>query len=448
MTQRLVIRRCIGGIGVAVAATMMLVSPALAATRSIEWKNPTVANPVLSQVGKISVMTMNDDGRSTDKIEITVVNPHTKDDPCTPNPLTSTTNPPAGSRGSVPFEADVIFPCNGNYSVEAKAWTTRQGLNSADLWSSSLVMQVAIPPVPVAGLTSPGWVASEDDTNTGQIELKWDPNPEVDLIGYRIDRKVNDQSLETLAEVDANVPTTYVDAELPISEAKYTYRVVALRKGSNADDSIASTTPVVVTIASGKPANGPIEGTPVTTPTTVPSTAVPITKTITPSGSSAASRDSASPNTTADTPNPGVATSRTFEIPAMSTEDPAPASELPAAQDTGYADRLPYSSDGVADEETDDSGEILEELGAGEGTQNRRAVMIPIAAGLILAMSWVFVRLIRSEMAHADAAESLDQFSKAQWTVRSDQDDTGPVLTRSEIQAAKRSVLQMDNHGA
>lgn len=438
--------RLLSGTAGVIAAVLLGAAPAMAASRTIEWTNPTLEDPVLREAGKIAVMTHNDDGRSTDKIEIAIDNPFPADDPCSPSPLVSSVRPPSGSRGAVPFEVDVAFPCNGAYSVVAKAWNTRQGIDLADMWSSTLPLRVAMPPAPVAGLSSTGWVAPQGDDETGHIELQWRANTELDLIGYRIDRAVNDQSLVTLTEIGTGVPTSFVDSDLPVAGAKYTYKLVAIRKGPSADERVDSATPVMVAVTAGRPVSDPIVGVPVTTtppPTTLPK-APPSTKTITPLGSSGESTERPGAKAAAETTGETGGLSRTIELEPQDSDEPAPSSDTPTTIDTGYADRLPFSADaGAGADDTEGGGDIsFEELGAGEGTSQRRAVLVPVASGLILAVGWMFVRLIRRELAHAEAAEEVDLRSRAQWSmVTTSGDDTGPVLTRREVQAARRNEI-------
>ncbi len=81
-------------------------------------------------------------------------------------------------------------------------------------------------------------------------------------------------------------------------------------------------------------------------------------------------------------------------------------------------------------------------MGAGEETSQRRTVLVPVASGLILVVGWMFVRLIRRELAHAEAADEVDLRSGAQWSmVTTSGDDTAQVLTRREVQAARRNEL-------
>lgn len=437
--------RLLGGAAGIITAVLLGADPAMAASRTIEWTSPTLGDPVLRETGKIAVMTHNDDGRSTDKIEITIDNPFPANDPCSPSPLVSSVRPPSGTRGAVPFEVDVAFPCNGAYSVVAKAWNTRQGIDAADMWSSTLPLRVAMPPAPVAGLSSTGWVASGGDDETGRIELQWLANTELDLIGYRIDRAVNDQSLVTLTEIGAGVPTSFVDADLPVAGARYTYKLVAIRKGPSGDDRVDSGAPVMVVVTAGKPVSDPIVGVPVTTttpPTTLPK-APPSTKTITPLGSAAESAERPGAKAAAETSGETGGLSRTIELEPQSSDEPAPPSETPTTVDTGYADRLPFSADADAGaDDTEGGGDIFEELGAGEETSQRRTVLVPVASGLILVVGWMFVRLIRRELAHAEAAEEVDLRSRAQWSmVTTSGDDTAQVLTRREVQAARRNEL-------
>ncbi|MGK2957120.1 MAG: hypothetical protein ACSLFB_01680 [Acidimicrobiales bacterium] len=430
-------RSCLIG-GLVVAVVLLGAAPAMAISRSIEWINPTIGDPVFYQAGKIAIMTNNDDGRSTDKIEISIGNPPAAPDPCSPSPTISSVRPPTGTRGAVPYEADIAFPCNGTYSLVAKAWNTRQGLDLPDVWSSTLALRVSIPPATVSGLSSPGWVAATGEGSKAHIELNWNPNAEVDLLGYRVDRSINDQSLVTLGEVGVGALTKFTDADLSVAGAKYTYKVVAIRKGPSGADKIESKTPVMLSVTAP--------------PTTLPK-APPTEKTMKPSASTGESADKPVAKIPENKSAETGGLSRTIQLTPQNSDEPTQASETtPTTVDTGYDDRLPFSGQGGSG---GGSGEIsIEELGAGEGTARRRAIMVPIASSLILFVGWMFSRLVRRELAQADAKASNVHGTPtgapiAQWSMVVKQDDTGPVLTspvltspvltRSEFQAAKRN---------
>lgn len=447
--------------GLVVAAVLLGAGPAMAITRSIEWINPTIGDPALYQAGKIAIMTNNDDGRSTDKIEISIGNPPAASDPCSPSPTISSVRPPTGTRGAVPYEADIAFPCNGTYSLVAKAWNTRQGIDLADMWSSTLALRVSIPPATVSGLSSPGWVAATGEGSKAHIELNWNPNAEVDLLGYRVDRSINDQSLVTLGEVGVGAPTKFTDADLSVAGAKYTYKVVAIRKGPSGTDKIESKTPVTLSVTAGSLAGAPISGVPESPPEAPPTTlpkAPPTEKTMKPSATSGESADKPVANIPENKSAETGGLSRTIQLTPQNSDEPQASETTPTTVDTGYDDNLPFSGQGGSGQGGsggEGSGEIsIEELGAGEGTARQRAIMVPIASSLILFMGWMFSRLIRRELAQADAKASNVHGTPtgapiAQWSMVVQQDDTGPVLispvlrspvlTRSELQAAKRN---------
>lgn len=440
-------KRHSGGLLPVIAAILFFgATPAMAATRTIEWITPTVADPILRQDGKIAVMTYNDDGRSTDKIEISIENPPASEDPCRPNPVTAGVRPPDGSRGAVPFETSIAFPCNGSYSVVASAWNTRQGLDSADKWSSVVLpIKVAIAPMPVQQLSSDGWIKG-DDSWPAYIDLRWNPNNEVDLIGYRIDRSINNQSLETLVEIPAGEPTKYRDSGLEVASGTYTYKVVAIRKGASESERVESV-PVSISVEAGAESSTPISGTPETPPTTTPPAptqppAPSLEKSYTPSSSSSES----SGIKTEDNSKGTGGLSKTVQLPSQSSDQSEPANSTPTTIDTGYEDRLPFAT-GDGSGGTQGSGEaLLEELGAGESTAKRRAIMVPIAGSLILVVGWMFARLIHREVSKADLFDgSSVVVSTAPWSISPNSDDTGPILTRSELQAVKRNKQRVSS---
>ena len=436
-------KRHSGGLLLVIAAILFFgATPAMAVTRTIEWTIPTLADPVLRQDGKIAVMTFNDDGRSTDKIEISIKNPPAPGDPCRPNPVTASVMPPDGTRGLVPFETPIAFPCNGTYSVVATAWNTRQGLSGATDWSSELPIKVAIAPMQVLQPSSDGWIKG-DDSGPAHIDLRWNPNREVDLVGYRINRSINNQSLETLVELPAGEPTKYRDSGLEVASGTYTYRVVAIRKGATESERVESV-PVSISVQAGVESSTPISGTPETPPPTTPPAptqppAPTLEKTYTPSSSSGESSGKSSGIKTEDNAKSTGGLSKTVQLTSQSSDQSEPATSTPTTIDTGYEDRLPFAGDGGGG--TQGSGEaLLEELGAGEETAKRRAIMVPIAGSLVLVVGWMFARLIHREVAKADSFDgSAVVVSTAPWSIAPNSDDTGPILTRSELQAVKRN---------
>ncbi|MGW9594633.1 PA14 domain-containing protein [Streptomyces chartreusis] len=70
------------------------------------------------------------------------------------------------------------------------------------------------------------------DTTTGKAKLTWAKNPEMDLAGYRVYRRLKGASFGS-TPLATTTSTTYTDSTLPVTGAGYYYEVRAVDKAGN-----------------------------------------------------------------------------------------------------------------------------------------------------------------------------------------------------------------------
>jgi hypothetical protein len=151
-------------------------------------------------------------------------------DPCSPPTLSSLD---AGGQEQFLFEVGLpALACNGEYSVGATA-RSRPHLVTGSVTTAtvSAAFVLAAPPAVPVG------VDARLDEDAREVAVTWDPNHEVDLLGYLVERAVDDGSFEVVG--DTNEPS-YID-EVGDEGGAHAYRVRAVRRGPNADiEAVAS----------------------------------------------------------------------------------------------------------------------------------------------------------------------------------------------------------------
>ncbi|MFE5816255.1 PA14 domain-containing protein [Streptomyces sp. NPDC056479] len=90
------------------------------------------------------------------------------------------------------------------------------------------------------------------DTATGKAKLTWAKNPEMDLAGYRVHRRLKGASYGS-APLATTTSTTYTDSTLPVNGATYYYEVRAYDKAGN--ESAGTTDQAITTVDRVAPAS-------------------------------------------------------------------------------------------------------------------------------------------------------------------------------------------------
>lgn len=128
-------------------------------------------------------------------------------------------------------------------------WHLQARVNNGS-WSSAVDFVVSVPPSPVSGLAGRfinGWV-----------ELSWNPSPEPDVSGYRIQRqRPGDTAWQ---QVGAPGPQTTSYQETAGPPGTYRYRVVTVRPDGRGGKLTATSQPVSVVVQKAGSPGGPSSG--------------------------------------------------------------------------------------------------------------------------------------------------------------------------------------------
>jgi hypothetical protein len=125
--------------------------------------------------------------------------------------------------GTVTFHVDGSFPCNFEYVVKATASTAATALRSSAQYQMPLAVSVAFPPAPVGTVTA----TAASDGNDRTVTLEWPANSEPDLLGYVVQRTVDDETVD-LGQVKADDTLEFVDRS-PTPGTSNQYDVIAVR---------------------------------------------------------------------------------------------------------------------------------------------------------------------------------------------------------------------------
>lgn len=345
-------RRLLGAGGAAVFALLLAATPAPAAEPTVEWTRPTIEDPVIRAPGLITgkVTTEEGDNQAVKRIAFELVQPvDAPENPCfaeldAGRKVQEFTDKPA----SVSFELPIHFPCNGAYDLEADVTYEDRVLGEVSLGERKvepkpvLPFKVAIPPAQVTGLNA------AFDGATKEVRLTWNPNPEVDLLGYRVLRNPPGRNgFEPLP--DLFTAPEFLDVGI---DAPHRYQVVAVREGPD----------------------GPIEGKVSAAVTAGPEPPAP---------------------TLRSTPAPRRA-------PAGGNR-PVVRRRTATTVDTGFSKNLPFDPSQTTTTQlpTDAEGNaaVLAEF---DDDDDGRGTLVPIAGGLALLMSAVHVRLLSKRLGEED----------------------------------------------
>ncbi len=158
--------------------------------------------------------------------------------------------------------------CNGEYELTATAVWTERGFGGAQEHRASndppRRFVVAIPPV------TPSGVRALVDEGRGTVTLRWDRNPEGDIVAYEIERSRDGGEYRSVGEVEQPArrgDPEFVDDRFPV-DGEYSYRVKAVRLVRVVHDDLEGTSRQEVrTSAWSASASVQMAATPVTTTT-------------------------------------------------------------------------------------------------------------------------------------------------------------------------------------
>lgn len=136
-------------------------------------------------------------------------------------------------RASVVFSWTPSLPYNGNYTLNVRATGEDRPFETNGAETSETARSFAIEASPAI----PKDVAVRADPDSREVDVTWKVNPEPDIIGYQIQRSVDEGEWSVAGESQENF---FRDTQSANDGGLYSYRVVAIRKGASADSGVAS----------------------------------------------------------------------------------------------------------------------------------------------------------------------------------------------------------------
>ncbi|MBW3574639.1 MAG: fibronectin type III domain-containing protein [Actinobacteria bacterium] len=269
---------------------------------------------------------------------------------------------------SATFELVIASPCNRSYEVRATV-THKDPLafglvTPPPQTTAARRFGIAVPPAAVKGLEA------TYDPAAKKVNLSWAPNPEPDIIGYRVER--NPPGPEGFQPLGSIVAVTTFSDTLTVDE-EHRYRVVAIRSGPD------STVREVVGEPSSLVTAGPDRPEP-----TVPDT----TLLRPPPGADGAAGRTGS----------GAKVAPQVRRGSVTTIDDGFRKSLPF--DPGQTTSILDAPDAAAVPPEDAAVLAIDDDPTDEDT--RRATLVPIAGGLALLMGAVHLRLISKRAGEAE----------------------------------------------
>lgn len=294
--------------------------------------------------------------------------------------------------GSFPVEVE----WNGKYEAAVNATSTyKGGLAGLGAHGSEVStttrrqFSVAAPPA------APTEVRAVVDSDSRGVALSWKANAEKDMLFYLVQRAKGDGAYSPLGKTDGPGETSIVDPSTAEAAGEYRYQVVAVRRGSTADEPLNSDPSRPATASVPGPAGPAPTGSGGTTGTT-PGAAGPGTS---PSGTTGATLSPSSPG--------ALKKSGTLDLSGFSSiksqaRRPAVRSVVP---DPGFTNTLPFATTDttrLVDEDEQaaaptDEPEVRE-LGAEDASNNRQRSAAFLAAGLLATVLLMHLLWIRGEV--------------------------------------------------
>ncbi|MBW3536170.1 MAG: hypothetical protein KY395_00170 [Actinobacteria bacterium] len=136
-------------------------------------------------------------------------------------------------RSSVSFSWTPSLPYNGQYTVTVRASGEDEPVDTNGSESSETSRNFAVEAPPAI----PRDVKVRTDPDSREVDVTWRLNKEPDMIGYQIQRSVDGSEWSVAGESDEGF---YRDTRTANKGGKYSYRVIAIRRGATADAGVAS----------------------------------------------------------------------------------------------------------------------------------------------------------------------------------------------------------------
>lgn len=137
------------------------------------------------------------------------------------------------NRSSVAFSWTPSLPYNGNYLLTVRATGEDRPVETNGAETAETSRGFAIEANPAV----PKEVAVRADQDSREVDVTWRENPEPDILGYQVQRSVDESEWSVAGESQENF---FRDTDSANKGGLYSYRVVAIRSGASADSGVAS----------------------------------------------------------------------------------------------------------------------------------------------------------------------------------------------------------------
>jgi hypothetical protein len=152
--------------------------------------------------------------------------------PATPTPPSSGQTTDWTFSGTPPSSSSLAW--NGPYQLWATATEDDPGTGGRSGTSSPVNFAEGVPPQPPSGVTA------AKDANGSGVTVSWQANPEPDILGYQVQRaSANGSNWSTVSPNPPANDTNYRDTSVQ-QGSDYQYRVIAVRSGAQAGQTISS----------------------------------------------------------------------------------------------------------------------------------------------------------------------------------------------------------------
>ncbi|MFN2608241.1 MAG: hypothetical protein ABR511_10195 [Acidimicrobiales bacterium] len=282
---------------------------------------------------------------------------------------------------------------NGPYDVTVTA-TGQTLLDGPQDGSATGTFGVEVPPAPPADVKA---TVNPDRT----VTVSWSRNTEPDLVGYQVQRRPVGGSSFTavsgaIAQPASGTTLSYTDQSTAAAGGTFEYVVLAVRPDASGHVSDRATARSARSAgASVSPPDGPNPTSGLTTPA------------------------GPAPGVAGAAPGKGLASLDLGSFLSKATSSAPPKVSLPTVPDNGFVSTLPLRVPGAADSTSGSNDSAV--VGVLRDASDRRALMVPVAAGLILCLAafhlrW-FNRRMGATVAMAYGGEPLDPAADADPTV-------------------------------
>lgn len=209
----------------ALLALTLWVHPASAAAPTVR-----ISTPGSQEVVGKSTPTVTGDAQMSDGRILEVVASISSADG---RPVPSAHRISGDGRSSVSFSWTPSLPYNGQYSVTVRASGEDRPVDTNGTESSETSRRFAVEAPPAI----PRDVKVRTDQDSREVDVTWQLNKEPDMIGYQIQRSVDGSEFSVAGESDEGF---YRDTRTASRGGKYSYRIIAIRRGATADAGVAS----------------------------------------------------------------------------------------------------------------------------------------------------------------------------------------------------------------